>query len=82
MGETATVAAIAVSLVGLAVWVIKRLVDAALENMRANTSAINASVEATQAVINRMETETKVRDERDKTMFKQLDRIEDKVSRR
>jgi len=72
---------------GLMVWLVKSLirtliaqnrtlVDNALENMRANTGAIEANTHATQALAGTLSQAIAVRDERDRAMFKQLDRIE------
>lgn len=54
----------------------KQLVTEALLNMKANTDAIGANTEATRALVTTLNQAIAVRDERDKTMFKQLDRIE------
>lgn len=54
----------------------RTLVDAALENMTANTDAIRAASSATTALATTLNQAIAVQDERDRTMFKQLDRIE------
>lgn len=83
---------VAASLLGLLAWVLKRaftailgqnktLVDEALANMKANTAAIEANTGATRKLSETLNQAIVVRDERDRTMFKQLDRIEDYTER-
>lgn len=57
----------------------KQLVNAALKNMDANTEAIKANSAATAALAATLRESIVVRDERDRTIFKQLDRIEGKI---
>lgn len=77
---------------GALVWIVKRmvvslifqnklLVEEALVNMRANTAAVGANTAATNELAQDMRTERSVREERDRTLFKQLDRIEDQGRR-
>lgn len=83
MGELVAAVSACVAIIGSAmagmIWVIKRLVNAALANMAANTAAIEANTSATRSLSNTLTQAIAVRDERDKTMFKQLDRIEEKM---
>lgn len=79
--------AVAIILVGLLVWVVKKVIPAiisqnrevvteALNNMKANTSAIEANTRATDTLARNLDKAAVIRDERDRSLFKQLDRIE------
>ena len=78
--DHAEVAAAIMALIAALVWVVKRvipsilaqnkeLLEGGLAHMRANTAAV-------EMVTKTLETFIAVRDERDKAMFKQLDKIE------
>jgi hypothetical protein len=54
----------------------KMLVTEALVNMKANTAAVSANTDATRELAHSLKEDRAVREERDKGMFKQLDRIE------
>jgi hypothetical protein len=56
-----------------------KLLDSALDNMKANTKAIEANTKATEALVRNMEHAMIVRDERDKSLFKTLERVEDGI---
>ena len=60
----------------------KTLIDAGLTNMRANTEAIQANTTATNELAKSIEKQGIIRDERDKSFSKQLDRIESAVQHR
>ena len=79
---------VAVALAAL-VWMAKRMVTSliaqnkllvteALNNMRANTEAVNANTIATHEFSATLKQDRAVREERDKSLFRQLDRIERK----
>lgn len=57
------------------------LIDAALKNMEANTAAIHVNSAATTMLTRMIEQSIVVRDERDKSLFRTLDRIENHVSK-
>ena len=63
----------------------KRWVDGALDNFAMNTEAIKANTNATndlsRAITDAAQEAKIVRDERDKSLFKQLDRMETKIER-
>lgn len=96
MAELGSISAVVVAVLtagGLITWVVKSSVssmvkqsrmfmESALENMRANTAAIKAQSETLASLRQRIDMETRIRDERDRAMFKQLDRVEEKVGRR
>jgi len=76
MGEGAVAGGgVAVVILGLMVWLVKRLVNAALKNMEANTEAIQANTGATQALANTLNQAIAVRDERDKRVAEDLKEI-------
>jgi hypothetical protein len=54
----------------------KKLLNAALDNMKANTRAIDAHSEATRSLSKTLEQNIAIQNERDKSLFRQLDRIE------
>lgn len=75
------------------IWVVKRVVPAilnqnrdlingALENMRANTSAIEANTRATEKAARSFDTFAKVSELQHGVLTKQLDRIENQRDRR
>lgn len=67
---------------GLMGFVVKKLVASALENMNANTVAIKETGEAMTKLAASVEKNQEIRDERDRSMFKQLDRMETYLHRR
>lgn len=83
MGEGAIAGGgVAVVLMALMVWLVKKLVSDVLENMKANTDAIRANTIATHTVANTLSNQGVIRDERDRALFKQMDRIESAVAKR
>jgi hypothetical protein len=60
----------------------RELVTSALLNMKANTVAIETNTTATRELAQSIKEDRIVREERDKTLFKQLDKIENKIERR
>lgn len=72
---------VAALILGLLVWLVKVLVSAALRNMEANTEAIKAQSEATNALVGEFRQQAIVRDERDRSFSRALDRIERHAAR-
>lgn len=59
----------------------KDLIDGALENMKANTAAIEANTRATVVLTSKIEADEKVRAERDRNVAEALRRIESRVTK-
>lgn len=59
----------------------RQLVTEALTNMKANTAAIEANTSATRELAGSLKEDRIIRDEREKSLFKQLDRIETQARR-
>ena len=87
MAEVLTASGIIALVLALLGWGFKRLVSAtiaqnrelvtsALLNMKANTTAIETNTTATRELAQSIREDRVVREERDKALFKQLDRIE------
>ena len=88
MTEGLTAGGVVAVALGILVWLAKRvvgslisqnklLVTEALENMKANTQAVHANTQATNELVINMREDRAVRSERDRSLFKQLDRIEE-----
>ena len=85
-GVVVAVLAIFVGGGGILTWTVKTLVKNALEGMKANTDAIRAQGTATTAQTQAIDAlrqsihfDMKLREERDRAMFKALDRLERRV---
>jgi hypothetical protein len=89
VGAAGGAGAIVLLLVGAVVWVVKRvipaiitqnrtLIDGVLDNMKANTRAVEANTKATEQVASGLTHFVKSQEKRDEFLFKQLDRIERK----
>ena len=76
-----TVVWISKKLVGAMVAQNRGLIEGALENMKANTEAIKSNTEVTERLAITLDQTIAIRDERDKSVFRQLDRIERRIER-